>query len=58
MARVWKIITWIREHSPDMRADRQNGQSLENDPIDNSKDPVWMRVENNAQHHKPANKVI
>ena len=36
-----------------MCADRQDGQSLENNAVDDGEDPVGVGVEDDPQHHKP-----
>ncbi len=51
-ALLYTRATWISEHSADVRADREDGQSLENDSIDDREEPVGMGVENHPHHHK------
>ncbi len=47
--------TWICEHSPDMWADRKNGQSLENDGVDGREDAVGVGEQDHPHHNKSAN---
>ncbi len=50
--------TWICEHSPDMWADRKNGQSLENDGVDGRENAVGVGEQDHPHHNKSENRGI